>query len=139
MSCSISTGPPVVPRLRLRLRLRSIGNISKPCCGPCLAAWPTWQTNQVNKASNHFWKHNHQICERCVVTSEIESAAVAADAPGMAAPAAAPTPQPLPPPHQLSSNHAMQQFRTMENKKAVLAARARETQVAFERCARILN
>ena len=47
--------------------------------------------------------------------------------------------QQKPPPHQLSSNHAMQQFRIMENKKAVLAARARETQVVFERCARILN
>jgi len=110
----------------------SIGKLSKPCCGPCLAAWPSWKTKQVNKASNHFWKHSHQICDGCVVTSEIEGVAVAADAPGVAAPAAAPTPQQPPPPPQPPINHAMQQLRTMENKVAVLEAQIGEMQVASE-------
>ena len=59
-----------------------------------------------------------------MVTLEIEGVAVAADAPGVAAPAAAPTPQQPPPPPQPPINHAMQQLRIMETKVAVL-----ETQI----------
>ena len=66
------------------------------------------------------------------MTSEIEGVAVAADAPGVAAPAAAPTPQQPPPPPQPPINHAMQQLRTMENKVAVLEAQVGEMQVASE-------
>jgi len=110
----------------------SIGQLSKPCCGPCLAAWPNWQTKQVNKASNHFWKHQHQICEGCVVTLEIEGVAVAADEPGVAAPAAAPTPQQPPPPPQPPINHAMQQLRIMETKVAVLEAQVGEMSEKFQ-------
>ena len=66
------------------------------------------------------------------MTSEIEGVAVAADAPGVAAPAAAPTPQQPPPPPQPPINHAMQQLRIMETKVAVLEAQVGEMQVASE-------
>ena len=123
----------------------SIGKNAKPCCNSCMAAWPSWKTKQANKVRYHFWKHSHQICDGCVVTSEIAGApaiavaagapvvAVAADAPGVAAPAAAPTPQqPPPPPQPPNFNHAMQHLRTMENKVAVLEAQIGEMQVASE-------
>ena len=66
------------------------------------------------------------------MTLEIEGVAVAADAPGVAAPAAAPTPQQPPPPPQPPINHAMQQLRIMETKVAVLEAQVGEMSEKFE-------
>ena len=66
------------------------------------------------------------------MTLEIEGVAVAADEPGVAAPAAAPTPQQPPPPPQPPINHAMQQLRIMETKVAVLEAQVGEMSEKFE-------
>ena len=129
----------------------SIGRNAKPCCSTCIQPWPSWKTRQANKVAR-FWKHSHQICDGCICTLEIAGApaiavaagapvvALSADAPGVAAPAAAPTPQPVqftpqPPPPPLQPpnfNQAMQHFRTMETKVAVLEAQIGDMQVASE-------
>ena len=84
--------------------------------------------NQTGKQSQqYFWEAPHQICGECVVTLEIEGVAVAADAPGVHTPAAAPTPQQPPPPPHPPGNHAMQQRDIMETKVTVLEIRAEKS------------
>ena len=61
-----------------------------------------------------------------MVTLEIEGVAVAVDAAGVAAPAAAPMPQQPPPPPHPPGNHAMQQRDIMETKVTVLETQSRE-------------
>ena len=61
-----------------------------------------------------------------MVTLEIEGVAVAVDAAGVAAPAAAPMPQQPPPPPHPPGNHAMQQRDIMETEVTVLETQSRE-------------